>query len=274
MEYPVLQSNLRTAFILSSLIAVLATVASAGGLFLDDLYRDNLLVTSAWQGNDLVTLIIGVPTLITALLFSRRGSQRALLVWMGMLDYMLYNYAFYLFGAAFNRFFLIYVALLGLSIFALIFGLANLDVDGIGHQFRERTPVRWISSYLLLVAAGLSVIYVSQSLGFVFTGQLPAIVTRTGHPTSIVFALDLTLLVPFLVLGAIWLLQRKPWGYVLAGISTVKGPVYTLALTAGSLWAAKAGVEGAAAETPLWVFLTALGLIAGVLLYGNLKPVE
>lgn len=269
-----MQSNLRTAFILSSLIAVLAAVASAGGLFLDGLYRDNLFVTSAWQGNDLVTLIIGVPTLITALLLSRRGSQRALLIWMGMLDYMLYNYAFYLFGASFNEFFLIYVVLLGLSILALIFGLANLDVDGIGHQFRERTHVRWISGYLLLVAAGLSVIYVSQSLGFVFTGQLPAIITRTEHPTSVVFALDLTLLVPFLVLGAIWLLQRKPWGYVLAGISTVKGSVYTLVLTAGSLWAANAGVEGVLAEAPLWVFLTALGLIAGVLLYGNMKPVE
>lgn len=268
------QTKLRTPFILSLVIAALATLASIGGIWLDGLYRDNLFVTSAWKGNDMVTLVVAVPLLISAMVFSSRGSLKAQLVWMGALDYMLYNYAFYLFGAAFNWFFLLYVALLALSIFALIFGLANIDVNGIGEQVHEKMPVKWIAGYMLFVAIGLTLIYVGQSLGFVFTGEIPAIVSRTEHPTSIVFALDLTLLVPFLGLGAIWLLQRKPWGFVLAGISTVKGPLYTLVLTAGSLWAANAGVEGAGGEVPLWVTLTALGLIAGGLLYANMKHVR
>lgn len=265
------QTNLKAAYILSILIAVLAAVVSVGGLLLNGLYRDNLFVTSAWKGNDLVTLFVAVPLLVAALVFSARGSLRAQLIWMGVLDYMLYNYAFYLFGAAFNWFFLIYATLLGLSIFALVFGLVNLDVSEIRQQFRERTPVRWIAGYMLFVAAGLSLIYLVQSLAFVFTRQLPAIVTRTGHPTSVVFALDLTLLVPVLVLGAIWLLMHKPWGYVLAGISTVKGPAYTLVLTAGSLWAARAGVSDAAAEIPLWLTLTVVGLLAGTFLFGSMN---
>ena len=74
-----------------------------------------------------------------------------------------------------------------------------------------------------------------------------------------------------LALGAIWLVQRKPWGFILAGIYTVKGPLYTLVLTAGSLWAANAGVEGAGAEAPLWVTLTILGLIACILFYRNIR---
>jgi hypothetical protein len=98
----------------------------------------------------------------------------------------------------------------------------------IAQRFRARTPIQWIVGYMLFSAIGLSVVYLVQSIAFLFTGQLPSIVTRTGHPTSIVFALDLTLLIPFMIVGAIWLLQRKPWGYVLAGISTVKGPMYTL----------------------------------------------
>ena len=262
------------AYILSILIAVLATLTSAGGLLLEGLYRDNLFVISAWKGNDLISLFIAVPVLAAALFFSRRGSLKAQLVWMGALDYMLYNYAFYLFAARFNWFFLLYTALFGLSIFALIFGLVNLDLNGIKQRARERTPVKWIAAYMLFVAAGLTLIYVAQSLGFILTGEIPTIVARTDHPTSIVFALDLTLLVPFLVLGAIWLLQRKPWGFVLAGISTVKGPLYTLVLTSGSLWAANAGVEGAGGEVPLWVTLTVLGLIACGLFYGNLKSKE
>ncbi len=266
-----LRTNLKTAYVLSIIIAVLAALASVGGLLLNGLYRDNLFVTSAWKGNDVVTLFVAVPLLVAALIYSARGSLRAQLIWMGVLDYMLYNYAFYLFGAAFNWFFLIYVALLGLSIFALIFGLVNLEVNRIRRQFRERTPVKWIAGYMLFVAVGLSLIYFAQSLAFVFTGQLPAIVTRTEHPSSVVFALDLTLLAPFLVLGAIWLLKRKPWGYVLAGILTIKGPAYTLVLTAGSLWAAYAGVPDAAAEIPLWVALTVVGLLAGTFLFGNMN---
>jgi hypothetical protein len=207
-----MQHNVKVSFVLSIFIAILAAIASAEGLFLSGLYRDNLLVISAWKGNDLVTLFIMVPILVTALFLSARGSQRALLVWMGALDYMLYNYAFYLFAGAFNWFFLVYTASLGLSIFALIFGLVSLDASTFAQRFRSKTPVKWIAGYMLLSALGLSIVYLAQSIGFIFTRQLPAVVTRTNHPTSIVFALDLTLLIPVMILGAIWLLQRKPWG--------------------------------------------------------------
>jgi hypothetical protein len=267
-----LQTKLRPVYILSAIIAILATTASAGGLFLGDLYRDNIFVTSLWGGNDLVTLVVAVPMLVVALILSMRGSQRAQLVWLAMLNYMLYNYAFYLFAAAFNWFFLIYVALFTLSMFALIFGLVNTDVNRIGQKFRGRTPVKWISGYMLFVAVGLSIIYITQSLGFIATGQLPQIVVKTGHPTSVIFALDLSLLVPVFMLGAIWLWKRRPWGYVLATMSMVKGATYTLVLTVVSIWAANAGVPGASAEMPLWLVLTVAGLVASLFLLGNLKP--
>jgi cellulose synthase/poly-beta-1,6-N-acetylglucosamine synthase-like glycosyltransferase len=218
-----------------------------------------------------VTLVVAVPMLVAALILSIRGSHRATLIWLAMLNFMLYNYAFYLFGAAFNWFFLIYVLLFTLSIFALIFGLLNIDVNRISGRFQERTPVKWISGYLLFVAIGLSIIYISQSLAFVATGQLPEIVLKSGHPTSVIFALDLSLLVPVFTLGAIWLWKRRPWGYVLATMSAVKGATYTLVLTVVSLWGANAGVPGALEELPLWLFLTLAGLVASLFLLGNLK---
>ena len=260
----------RTPYTLSIIIAFLATIASAAGLLLNRLYRDNAFVTTTWLGNDAVTLYLVVPIMTAAMFFSNRGSLKAQLIWMGALDYMLYNYAFYLFGAAFNAFFLIYTALLGLSIFALILGLMNLDVNGIRQQFRERTPVKWIGGYFLFVAFGLSAVYLMQSISFVFSGQLPSIVTISEHPTSIVFALDLTLLVPWLVVGALWLMKRQPWGFVIAGILSIKGPLYTLVLAINTVLVMKAGLGGAG-ELPLWVTLTLLGLLASGLLYGNMQ---
>ena len=261
----------KTALYLSTTIAVLATFASAGGLMLEDLYRDNALVRTTWLGNDAVTLFLAVPILVAGMVLARRGSLRAWLIWLGVLDYMLYNYAFYLFGAAFNAFFLIYAALLGLSIFALIFGLVNLDAKIIQQQFNARTPVKWIGGYFLFVGAGLSLIYVAQSFAFIATGQLPAIVTITEHPTNVVFALDLTLLIPWLAVGALWLMKRKPWGYVIAGILSVKGPLYTLVLGVNSVLVVSAGITETS-ELPLWGTLTVLGLVAGALLFGNMRP--
>ncbi len=260
-----------TAYILSAIITLLTIVACAGGLFSDGLYRDNAFATSAWRGTDLATLVIAVPLLIMSLAFSLRGSFRAQLVWLGMLDYTLYNYAYYLFGTAFNRFFLVYAALFTLSIFALIFGLANVDVEGIRQKFRGRTPVRLIGGYMLFVAAGIGGLWIAQSLSFVASGQVPQFIINVAHPTSVVFALDLSLVVPFLVVGAIWLWKRQPWGYLLATILNVKGTVYMLALASVSLSAANAGFSEASAELPLWSLLSLGFLVATLFLLGNVR---
>ncbi len=89
--------KLKTAYILSVFIAILAALTSIGGLLRPDLYRDNPFVKTTWLGNDAVTLFIAIPILVAALVYSARGSAKGQLIWMGMLDYMLYNYAFYIF---------------------------------------------------------------------------------------------------------------------------------------------------------------------------------
>jgi hypothetical protein len=267
-------AELSTADRLTTIIALLAAVASATGLLFPPLYRDNAFVLSAWKGSDLVTLFVSVPALVAAARFAQRGSVRALLVWFGLLDYILYDYAFYVFGATFNALFLIYVALFTLSGLALIFGLTRIDIDAVRRRFSVDTPVKWISGYMVLVATGLSAVYLLQIMTFVVTGQLPPIVVMTGHPTSVVFAIDLSLLVPGLVVGAYWLWTRQSWGYVLAGILNVKGTVYTLALTVASMWAAWTGASDASAEAPIWLVLTGGNLAATALLFSGVRPLS
>ncbi|NPV54755.1 MAG: hypothetical protein HPY71_14780 [Firmicutes bacterium] len=266
-----MDTRLKSAYILSIVIAVLALVASAGGLFIGNLYRDSsAFIMAGWFGNDLVTLSVALPLLVGALVLSMKGSHRAQLVWFGILDYMLYNYAFYVFGAAFNRFFLIYVALFTLSIFALIFGLAKIDVDQIGHKFQAKTPLKWVSGYMMLWATLLGAAWITQALIFAVTGHLPPSGLGEGG-IKLVAALDLSFVVSGLVLAAIWLWKRRPWGYVLSVIFNVKGAVYTLVLTAGSLSQARAGLEGAMDLVPLWVFLGLGSLVSSVLLLRNMQ---
>lgn len=259
-------------YILSALVTALTTVAAGGGLLIGGLYQGNALLRAGWFGNDLVTLLVAVPVLVASLVFSMRGSLRGHLVLLGMLDYTLYNFAYYLFGAAFNGFFLIYVTLFNLSAVALLFGLVGLDIETVGRSFRGHTPAKWIAGYMAFVALGLTVVYGADSLSFVATGQVPEIVINTGHLTNVVFALDLTLVVPWFVLAAIWLWQRRPWGYVLAVILNVKGAVYMLALSAVTVSAVQAGASDDLAQVWLWAFIGVVSLIASVVLLANVEP--
>ncbi|SHK05171.1 hypothetical protein SAMN02745975_03533 [Geosporobacter subterraneus DSM 17957] len=220
----------RTAAMLSRMILILAGIASAGGMLIGDLYRDNELVKAAWYGNDLVTLFVAVPSMAGALWFAFRGSQRAQLIWIGTLWYMVYNYIFYLYAAAFNKFFLLYTALFALSSYAMIFALLKIDAKSMAKKFSSRTPVKWISGYMLFFALLLGGLWIMMSINFIITGQVPQDILQTDHPTGVVYATDLALLMPATVLSAILLWKRQAWGYVLSVMVLVKGAAYSLVL--------------------------------------------
>lgn len=234
----------RPAYVLTVIVAGLAALAAIGGLLLASVYRDNAFTVSTWRGNDLATLFVMVPLLMCALVIASRGSARGYLVWLALVEAMLYNYAFYLFGAAFNWLFLVYAAIFACSIWAFFLGLTNLDVVALKARFSVRTPVRSISGWMLFVGVGLGMVYVAQWAAFVLGGTLPAIITRTAQHTNVVFALDLTLVIPLFVVGALWLWRRKPWGYAIAAIINLKGAVYMVGLCASTYTAYRAGTIG------------------------------
>lgn len=262
--------KLKPAYLLSLIISVLVLAATTGGLFISGLYRDNALITTGWLWNDLITLVIALPVLAGALFHSIRGSQRAQLVWLGMLYYTIYNYAFYLFGAVLNRFFLIYAALFTLSAFALIYGLSSADLDGIGRKFRDGIYAKGVSVYMMFMALGLGSVWVGQMVGFAVTGHLPPSPLGEGG-LKLVASLDLSFQVPGMALAAIWLWRRKPWGYGLSTVLNLQGGLYSVLLTVQTLAQMKAGVEGAETLLPLWIFFGAASLISGAVLLWNLQ---
>jgi hypothetical protein len=256
------------AFRLSILVAGLMAFQSALGLLVPSLYRDTGWVTAAWYGNDLVTLIVAVPLLAWSLAATRRGSPRAELLWYSMLGYAVYNYAYYLFGAALNWFFPLYVALFSLPVIGLVLALGNLDARAVAGWFAPRPPVRWIGGYMLFIGVGLTIAWTAQWAMFLAAGTEPSIGVGAFQ---LVAAMDLSFMVPWFVLGAVLLLRHAPWGYVVAPIILVKGATYTLVLTATSTMAALRGVEGTVEQIPVWALWTAVGGIAAWALLRNVR---
>ena len=253
---------------ISFLLAILSIIASGVGLFTSNLYQDNDLVSSIWRSNDWITCIAVGPALFLALWSFHKGNSRAYLVWMGLLGYLLYNYAFYLIGAAFNSLFLIYVMIFSGSIFALIFGLGNMPFASIKVK-RELIP-KWLVIYLLAIALMLVLVELPSALMFIFTDKLPDLITRVDHPTSIVHALDLSLVVPFSIYAAVKLWQDSKWGYILTAIMLVKGATYGLVLLAASLVTYLSEHAG----DPLWPFYTLVCAGGLVGIWWLLKNIE
>ncbi len=94
--------------ILTVFIAVLTALAAAGGLFIPDLYRDEITLIPMQRGQDVVTLIVAPFLLITAI-YAYRGSKRSLLIYIGLLAYILYSYTGAAFAYSFNKLVLVYI---------------------------------------------------------------------------------------------------------------------------------------------------------------------
>lgn len=69
---PTTRSMPRGFVALSGLIFALTALATGAGVFLEGVYRDNLLVRAGWFGNEVVTLAIALPMLAIATAAARR----------------------------------------------------------------------------------------------------------------------------------------------------------------------------------------------------------
>jgi hypothetical protein len=264
---PVPLARLRWPDALSAVIAVLMAFASLGGLLLHGLYRDNTWSTAAFRGTDLATLLFAVPVLVVALVLAHRGSDRARLVWLGVLAYNVYNYAFYLFGSAFNDFFLLYAALESLSLIALAGAIpAVLAVP----RAVKRAPARLVAGYMAVVGVVFAAMWVAQAVRYLADGTPPKVIAQSGIHTSIVFALDLTLIVPAFLIGAVLLWRRHPAGVVFGVAMNVLGVLYMAALALAGRFQANAGISGASWADPPWIELALTSLAACWLLLRNL----
>ena len=252
------------AYVLSGAIAALMIAASLAGLLVDGLYHEGAWAREAFRGGDVITLTVAAPLLIISLIMSIRGSHRAEPVWIGMIVYAFYNYAYATFGTAFNDVFLLHIALFSMSVFALACAIPNLDLAVIGRTFRDAIGARTIGVFLVIVGAGQGGLWIFLVVRNAITGEVLHDIPVWGQ--HLVFALDLALLVPSLVLAGVLLARRRPFGFLLGTAMAVFGAVYQLNLMVASVFQDRADVAGVQAFAPESLFLTETFVAASVLL--------
>lgn len=249
------------------LLAVMLTQALLGLAF-QAAYRDVDWIRAAWFGNDWVTLVVAAPLLLIGLVRTAVGSVRGLLLWLGLIGYALYNYAFYAFGAALNAFFPIYVVALVLGVAVLILALSQIDATRLAHSIRPTAPVRFLGGSLLFIAVGLASAWIAMWAAYVFAGR-PTPVEPEAF--KLVAALDLSLMVPALTVGGVLMWRRMPWGLVISAIACIQGALYLFVLSVNSVVTIRRGLTDAPGELPIWGTLTIITGSVAFVLFANVR---
>ena len=262
----------RVAGELSAAVTALMAASSAAGAWWPGLYRDPPAVVAMFRAYDLVTLTVATPLLAGARLRARQGSPRAQLLWAGMLAYAVYQYAYYVFGAAVNPLFPVHVTVFVLAGVTLTVLLRGLDVPHVAAEFGPRTPRRAVSGVLAVLAAGLGGMWIGNSVRSALTGTpLPdGLLVQPPAMLRLGYVMDLTTLVPGYATAAALLWRRHPWGGVLATVLLTASAPVQLAYMAALPAQVAAGVPGATAFDPQEPWIAALITAAAAAMLGGL----
>jgi len=232
---------------------------NARGLY----YWDTVSTAAQAQANDLVTLVLGLPLLAVSFYLTLRGSLRGRLLLTGTLAFILYTYITMWVGAAYNKLFLVYVALFSLSLFAFILSMMSFDLKTLPAHFSEKLPRRGIAALLFFTAAFLSLAWLGRIAPTIFEDTIPALDNTTS---MFIQAMDLGIIIPLCVLSGVLLLRRSPWGYLLASVSMMKFLTMVLAVSVMGFNMMRVGVPTSPVELVIFPSITLVNTVMVIVL--------
>ncbi|HEX3017440.1 MAG TPA: hypothetical protein VHP31_06255 [Caproicibacter sp.] len=257
--------------LLAGIIGILSTGGSGTNTFLSlhgetihlygkGIYKNDS-VASAAQGiaQDWITVFLGVPLLALSCFFSRKNSLKARIVLAGTLAYFLYTYMSYSFLLMYNPLFLVYVALMSMSFFALVLVMLSFDLSTLKNAFSDDLPVKTIGFLILAFACAITLMWLGRIVPPLFTGSVP--VGLEDYTTLVIQAMDLGFIVPISILSAVLLMKRRPIGLLLSSVMCMKGATMLTAITAMVISQAIAGVQMSIAEMVVFPVANILVLV-------------
>jgi hypothetical protein len=225
--------KLRTLVVLTWLIALLLAGVSICGLLIPATYA---LEAPAFAvqglGQDGMDLFIILPALLLALMGLKRKWRAAWHIWAGLILYLIYTFVIYAFSLYFNYLFLAYCALLGLSVFAALIYFTGLRPDALQQTYGPQARVKLLAIYLFFVAVIFALVWLREDIPALLSGSLPASVKDQGLRTNAVHILDLSLLLPGMVITAIALLRRKAFAFIFGPVLAAFSVVMALSIAA------------------------------------------
>jgi len=200
------RSDIALVYIFSLVVALLMIVASLLGLLYPAIFYPTDELRQAFQPNDLINLVIGVPALLGTTWLAWRGKLTGLLCLPGALFFVLYNYLAYAFAMPFNWMFLLHLVLVLLSMYTLLALVASLNGKEIRRRLMGAVPERAAGSIL----AGLGSLFLLRAIGVIIGGLVDG---QLLAETELAVNISDFLITPAWICGGVLLWRRRELGY-------------------------------------------------------------
>ncbi|WP_414469108.1 hypothetical protein [Methanobacterium sp. ACI-7] len=262
--------NKKIIYTNSIVIVFLALIAALSGLFWKGLYKgDTISGAAQMMGQDLITLVIGIPVLLISLYLVSRNSLRGRLIWMGTIFYFLYSYASMSFLTSYNQLFMVYIAIFSISLYALLGEMFSMDVKSIKRNFSSGRIEKIAAAFLVIMGLILAAMWLKMIIDSLLTGIAPS--ALESYTTLVIQALDLGVVVPAAVITGVFLFKGKEWGYVLASIFLIKVSLLGTAILSMIYFMAQNGVNIELGQAMFFIIVTVLGIIISAVFYSRIK---
>ena len=251
----------RTSLWLTLAAAGLSAVGCVVGLVAaNDIYGDETpTLRDAATAQDLVGLVVVAPLLLVLALAAARGSLLGWLCCLGALEFTTYNYAIYAFSIHFGPLFLVWTAVLGLSLFALITALAAMTNSTV--RPRSGPGPRRLTGWFLIAVAGLfTLVWLREIVPDLVARRPSTSAAEWNVPTNPVHVLDLAFFLPAIAITGVLLMRRHWLGDATAAAQLIFVELTCLPILVTPFVARSRGHD------PVWSVMAPIGVIAVVAL--------
>lgn len=253
-------------------ISLVGVIAAAVGIATETTF---VPMTEEWAdqtfAQDVADLLVAFPALALSGWLASRGSIRALLVWLGVLIALVYTYVIYAFDVPFGRLYLVNVALLGMSGWALAGAASAIRGDRLRAHFDDRTPTRSTGAFLIAIGVLFYAMWLAEDLPAVLRGSTPETLEEVALPTNPVHVLDMAFLLPACVIAGVALIKRRALGYWLAPALLTALATITVGIVAIMAVAIR---DGDTSAYPVAAAMTAAGAAQVLLLVRFLRRLD
>lgn len=243
--------NKKIIYVLSMLIIILSIVAALTGILSDELKvhsdiftvfdekielyqkglyaKDSVSMASQAIAQDIVTLILGIPSMLFSLFLIEKKNKKGIFLLTGTIGYFLYTYASYAFLLMYNSFYLVYVVIMALSFYDFILCISVLNTYKLKDQFSNQFPKKSLSIFLYITGF---------MVGFMWLGKiLPTFISKSAplglehYSTLGIQTLDLGIVVPACLVTGYLLNKEKQFGYLFSIVLIIKAVTLTAAVS-------------------------------------------
>lgn len=268
-----IQKGRQTA-VMTLVVSLLALFAAFSGLLNKNLYAEvfksgiiSEFIVIGSLAQDYVMVPLGLLLAGLSLAFLKRPGIKVFISILGLTGFFFYGHGLYAIQGQYTSIYLVYLAVFGLSLYSLIWGLTSFGPDVMKSYRLSGVLRKSIGSFLLVIV----LVLVPRWLTLINAD----IARRIPGETYGVFVLDLCVVFPALVIIAVQLWQNRPYGNILAGVALYKVLTVCLSVAFGGWFNSfYRGVQINYTEFFIFAGLTAGSLVLVVLYLINLKQGE